>query len=898
MEARVCQCCASVIKGHASFCTTCGTPVSDATATPLIAAGLTQGERIQRDPSVDPLALERAIGQRLAQSESHLQPNSLPAPQPQAPPPDRFAPEQEPVTTYDFFADNAVSLKYTPTAPNTVPESPPPDEQPQAQYIPAIPSARFSEPLPAPAPAPPLEPAPTAKIVQAEPEPIPHADQPAPLRKKKQPAPPAESQRSEREPARKSLPPLFNKKFAVLVVLFGIVAFAWHIFSNQPREGAAPTSMFVGNKIAGQWQVLFESDNGTTEGMLSIKLLPNHAISGRGIDSANEYTIKGSYNYPNISFDKRYNNNLYVEPTRYYGMVNSAGNLMRGDWHFIPKHGATFINRSIRTHTYQWEARLVRREMDGGSTQKMGIVDMLKIAAFSGVALALLAVLFSTKLFSSDGLLNIWRKKEYIPSQYKSQHMKLVQEYGGKPARGGTPLGKRVDWNIFQMFAPTELSLPPHQRETNPHMVVLGTGAKGKTRLIANMIAHDIESNDRAVVVIDTDGRLVDLMMRWLGSHSRRDELAERVTVIDPTRSASNRKTPSYNPLEFPKNGDIQSAASSVVNGFKAIYSEPVNSQTQWSPQTANILRNAVLLLMANGRSLSDLVTLLSENDFRDVLLERVEKHVSSRPEFITLIEAWAQYKRLARTDQWISWVEPILNRVQPVLGDPRVRPLLTGQENTIDLQDIVNKGKILFVKIPHGRLDRNGCLFGSLLISGLRQAAMACSSSGAPRKRPCAVYLDEMDNMIAKETFEQLTTETRDLQIGLVACSKTLQSLPEDFRHTVPILAGTMACFAMARKDAEMLGPQMFRVDGRKIKHATLANVLNPINTSPQFELISDEEKLNVDRVVGQEERTYFCYRVGTTAGVFQLKTHNFADPPENKIDWSLLDELYTNHG
>lgn len=874
MEARVCQCCASVIKGQASFCTTCGTPVSEATSTPLIGAGLTQGDRI-RDPSVDPLALERALGQRLLQSNSQ----TGPLPIPEAPNNHNFAPELQPVTTYDFFADNSVSLKYTPPTPMAVPDN--------ALLSDEISSENLTEESRIPLPQTAMLAEPAAKIIEPTDEPQSAPPVSRPKRSK--------FRKDEPVQTRKALPPLFTKKFALLVAMFGLIAFGWHLFSNQPQSNSPSPSLLGGTNIAGQWQLAFASDNGNAEGVVSIKLLPNHGISGRGFDSANQYSIKGTYNYPHISFIKKYDNNLYVEPTQYYGLVNNSGTLMRGDWHFIPKHGATFINRSIRSHNYQWEARLVARAIDGPIKEPPKWVEILKVAAFSGVALALLMVLFSAKLFSSDGLLNIWRKKEYIPSQYKSQHMKLVSEHSGKPGRGGLPLGKRIDWNIFQLFSPTELSLPATARDSNPHMVVLGTGAKGKTRLVANMIAHDIESNDRAVVVIDTDGGLVDLMMRWVGSHSQRQQLAERIIVIDPTRNAP---VPSYNPLEFPRNGDIQSAASSVVNGFKAIYSEPVNSQTQWTPQTANILRNSALLLMANGRSLSDLVTLLSENDFRDLLLEKVEKQASTRPEFITLIEAWAQYKRLARTEQWINWVEPILNRVQPVLADPRVRPLLTGQNGSIDLQDIISKGKVLFIKIPHGRLDRNGCLFGSLVISGLRQAAMAASTAGAPRKRPCAIYLDEMDNMIAKETFEQLTTETRDLQIGLVACAKTLQSLPEDFRQTVPIHAGTMACFAMARKDAEMLGPQMFRVDGRKIKHATLQNVLNPINTSPQFELITDEEKLNVDRVVGQEERTYFCYRVGTTAGVFHLKTHNFPDPPEEKIDWALLDELYEQGG
>ena len=87
-----------------------------------------------------------------------------------------------------------------------------------------------------------------------------------------------------------------------------------------------------------------------------------------------------------------------------------------------------------------------------------------------------------------------------------------------------------------------------------------------------------------------------------------------------------------------------------------------------------------------------------------------------------------------------------------------------------------------------------------------------------------------------------------------------------------------------------------MFRVDGRKVKHQTIQNIFNKVNTSPQFELISDEEKLNIDRVVGQENRTFFCYRVGTVAGVFNLKSPEFKDIADKDVNWSLVDQIYAN--
>ena len=197
-----------------------------------------------------------------------------------------------------------------------------------------------------------------------------------------------------------------------------------------------------------------------------------------------------------------------------------------------------------------------------------------------------------------------------------------------------------------------------------------------------------------------------------------------------------------------------------------------------------------------------------------------------------------------------------------------------------------------MLVKITKGQLDQNANLLGSLVITGLKQAAMALSA--ARKEKPVSLYLDEFDNFIEKETLEAITSETEKYRIGFVGAIKTLQHLPEDFRNQLIINMGTMCCFALSKKDGDLLGPQMFRVDGRKIKHQTMSNFFNPVNTSPQFELISDEEKLNIDRVVGQDARSFFCYRVGSQAGVFHMKSTDFKDISDRDVNWKLIEKMH----
>ena len=130
-------------------------------------------------------------------------------------------------------------------------------------------------------------------------------------------------------------------------------------------------------------------------------------------------------------------------------------------------------------------------------------------------------------------------------------------------------MGQRCEWRWYKPWQVKELNVPPDMRAQNPHILVLGAGDKGKTRLIASWVMHDIMANDRAVIAIDSDGALIDLLTRHIAANPKGKELAKRIVLIDPTNKTGSL---SYNPLEMPDDGDLQSAASSVVFGFKAIY--------------------------------------------------------------------------------------------------------------------------------------------------------------------------------------------------------------------------------------------------------------------------------------------------------------------------------------
>lgn len=670
------------------------------------------------------------------------------------------------------------------------------------------------------------------------------------------------------------------------------------------------------NALSGRWQFAAKWNTGACNGQLVLHQSGNQ-VFGQGADQYGNYKFNGTRTNNHLDFLKQYfvGNSFTGHPIELHGDIDISSKPLFISGKFTKQYveGGKWRGKPVIL-VGDWEAEMIQPLIEDGSangfspvkppgTEGHGWGDFFKNLSKNGLWLAACIIgggIFlyygAGKLFGPDGLMGVWDKQKYIPPHFDTEHRKERTQLSRPVTIGSLPLGQRWEWHFWHkpfFWIPRYLAIPPDIRANNPHVLVLGGGEKGKSRLMAQMIAADIESGDRAIVLVDSDGDLADLTLRWIASHEKGEEISKRVLVIDPT---TNLPSPSFNPLEAPDDQDLQNAASSIVHGFKAMYHEPPGSQNQWSPQTAHILRNCAMLLMANNKTLIDLPTLLQDNDFRDILLEKVEQKRKERVEYATLLETWGQYKRLARTEQWISWYEPILNRVGPTLINQRIRPVLTQSKGDINLKQVIAEKKILIVKIPKGQLHEDANLLGALIVTGMKQAAISLCSEGKSTDRTAAMYLDEFDHFIEKETLDAITTETKKFQLGFIGATKTLQHLPEDFRNQIVINIGTMCVFALSKKDGDMLGPQMFRVSGRKAKHRTIMNLFNPMNTSPQFELISDEEKYNIDRILGQGEKQYYAYRVGTEAGTFRLRCHEFSDVPEEKVNPTLVNLMYKN--
>ena len=478
------------------------------------------------------------------------------------------------------------------------------------------------------------------------------------------------------------------------------------------------------------------------------------------------------------------------------------------------------------------------------------------------------------------------RTKSNLATHSRELHRGILAELMQPLEAGGLPLGvinHKTAWNSLKH----ELAaLPAKSRNKNPHLLVLGSAGTGKTTYLASLIKHDIQNNDRAVLIVDADGALADDIINWMASHAQGESFANRTLVLEP----GNRYCKlGFDPFKKDPDRSLQSMATSVVAAFRSITREVPGSQSQFNAQSANILRNSTMLLAANEKSLADLNLLLCDNDYRDTLLASVEKRKSESPEYPLLLDTWGQYRKLARTDQWITWVEPILTRVGAALGDKRISEIFTRQPNEIDLREIIAKKQILIAKFD---ASLESTLLGSLIISQLKEAS-SCADETTERNL-VAVYVDQLECFLSNTAFELLTGDSWKNRIGLIGAIQNLSALPVDFRDRLLSVVGTINCFSLDLKDAELVAPALFnmgsvRGSGPSVKSS--GRIEDRMMNSSEEEVWTE-----IERLTHQEPLHFHCFRTKTVGSLLEMQIGEQDKFDDQKINKDLLKRILSN--
>lgn len=329
--------------------------------------------------------------------------------------------------------------------------------------------------------------------------------------------------------------------------------------------------------------------------------------------------------------------------------------------------------------------------------------------------------------------------------------------------------------------ATTAVTLSPEQRSR--HMYLIGASGTGKSTMLLNLIAQDLE-NGEGLAVLDPHGDLVDAILGRIP-----EDRIDDVVLFDPGDA------------DFPVGFNILSAhselektlvSSDLIGIFRRL------SET-WGDQMHSVFANGIMAFLESdqGGTLADLRRFLVDGAYRKEFLGTI-----TDPDTVYFWEK--EFPLLSGRPH-----APLLTRLDVFLRPKPIRNMVAQRENRVDFARIMNEGKILLAKLSLGAIgEENAYLLGMLLVAKIQQIAMSRQAMDEASRRPFYLYVDEFHNFVTP-SMAQILSGARKYRLGLVLAHQDLQQLASrdaDVMSAVISNPYTRVCFRVGDQDAKTL--------------------------------------------------------------------------------------------
>ncbi|HRN70385.1 MAG TPA: type IV secretion system DNA-binding domain-containing protein, partial [Candidatus Woesebacteria bacterium] len=321
-------------------------------------------------------------------------------------------------------------------------------------------------------------------------------------------------------------------------------------------------------------------------------------------------------------------------------------------------------------------------------------------------------------------------------------------------------------------------------KDRRKHMYIIGKTGSGKSTLIANMAIDDIRRG-RGVGIIDPHGDLAETILEYVPKRRIND-----VVYLEPFDA---ERPFSINVLEVKNQQQKDLISSGIVSIFYKLYGD------SWGPRLEYILRLTILtLLEIPNATLADALPLLSQQKYRQKMLRYVKDEV--------LLNFWNnEFDRM--TDKLkVEAISPIQNKIGQFVTSKMIRNIIGSPKSTVNLEEIMNSGKILIMNLSQGKLgEDNAALLGAMLITQMQLAAMNRSFIKEHDRRDFFLYVDEFQNF-ATSSFIKILSEARKYRLALTLTNQYIGQLDETIINAIFGNVGTLISFVTGASDAEYL--------------------------------------------------------------------------------------------
>lgn len=395
------------------------------------------------------------------------------------------------------------------------------------------------------------------------------------------------------------------------------------------------------------------------------------------------------------------------------------------------------------------------------------------------------------------------------------------------------------------------------------HMFIIGQTGTGKSTLMARMILQDIRAG-KGLAVIDPHGEMVDEILERMPMDRIKDVIL--FDMVDRERPLG------FNILAWDTDEDRDLIIDSLYQSLDALY----DLKTTGGPIFEKYFRGMLRLLMMD-KHLEEYIPNILEfsmcfvnRDFRSFLKKNAKDPVIY--DFVNEMEQISSTS--SGSDLRIENISPyITSKLSRFISDKTLKMIIGQDKTSFDFSDVMNEGKILFIKLGKGRFGSTvSALLTNQLVTRFKIAAMKRGDIPPDKRRDFYLYVDESHNL-PQDNFTELLSEARKYRLGLILSTQYTAQIgnrhdPNSLISGILGNVGTIVSYRLGQEDASNIGkiflPFFSTRDIRELPnfHGYAATQINNQSVSP-FNFISgrDETPKNMETakaIIEHSRNTY----------------------------------------
>jgi hypothetical protein len=306
------------------------------------------------------------------------------------------------------------------------------------------------------------------------------------------------------------------------------------------------------------------------------------------------------------------------------------------------------------------------------------------------------------------------------------------------------------------------------------HTVIVARSGGGKSQLLEALILHDLNQPDPpSIIVIDSKAGKADLFQRVAQLdvfHPDHGRLRDRLIMIDP------KEKPPLNIFDVDR-ASIAERANDIVASVRYFIDNLLANELTGQMRT---LLNPLMQMMVriDGATLHTLIRAIRDpyqwpNAIND-LPEGARNFMLN--DYNSEKGGYGQTKIALST------------RINEILTNDELGSVFGAKNNTIDLADTMNKGKVILISTEYDYLHDNSPLFGRYFISRILAAARQRNEIPREERKRVHVYVDEC-KPYTDDKLEEVFNTIRSYGVGMTVA---YQDVGQMSTHTNGIMGST----------------------------------------------------------------------------------------------------------